>query len=261
MQQIEKNEAIVLRIIPFSETSQIVTWLTPDRGRIATMVKGARRAKSPFLGQYDQFYTCELVYYLREHAGIHIARECFPLKTRSNLRTQWRATAIASYAVDLTGKASLEGGHQQELYDLLQFMLDFLSQKNTLAETPPRIAIIFWLELHLLATLGFAPHLKTCTDCGRTIHAGHSAHYSFRRNGVVCNQCPTTESQSQLLLRPDVLAILNIWAKSSTPKSAANTVLNKDQVFALRLLFDTLLEQLAGVKTTNRQWVEEALVN
>ncbi len=261
MQQIEKTEAIVLRIIPFSETSHVVTWLTPDRGRIATMVKGARRAKSPFLGQYDQFYTCELVYYLREHAGIHIARECFPLNTRSCFRTQWRATAMASYAVDLVGKASLEGGQQQELYDLLQLILDFLAKGDSPAENPPRIAVIFWFELHLLATLGFAPHLKTCTDCGRQIQKGRSGHYSFRRNGVVCCQCPTTESQSQHLLRPDVLAILNIWSKSSSPKSAANTLLNNDQVFALRLLFDTLLDQLASVRTTNRHLIEEMLVN
>ena len=79
---IAKTEAIVLRIFLFSRTSHIVAWLAEDGTRLTTSIKGAVRPKSAFLGQYDLFYTCELLYYEREHAGVHVARECSPLAPR-----------------------------------------------------------------------------------------------------------------------------------------------------------------------------------
>ena len=90
---IVKTQAIVLRMIPFSETSRVVLWLTRDHGKIATIIKGAHRRRSPFVGQVDLFYTCELLVYLRLFRGLHIVKECSPLKPRTPLRSRWRATA------------------------------------------------------------------------------------------------------------------------------------------------------------------------
>ena len=39
--EIIKTEGIVLAIRPWSRTSHIVTWLTPDHGCVTTLVKGA----------------------------------------------------------------------------------------------------------------------------------------------------------------------------------------------------------------------------
>ena len=61
--EIIKTHGIVLSIHPWSQTSHVVTWLTPDHGPVTTLVKGAVRPKSAFLGQYDLNYTCEIVYY------------------------------------------------------------------------------------------------------------------------------------------------------------------------------------------------------
>ena len=71
----EKTKAIVLRITPYSKTSQIVSWITPDHGRLTTLVKGACRPKSAFLGQYDLFYTCEVIFYKNDRHTVHIMKE------------------------------------------------------------------------------------------------------------------------------------------------------------------------------------------
>ena len=63
----------------------MVSWLTPDTGVVSTVVKGAVRPKSAFLGQYDLFYECELVYYVRERGDAHAIREVSPLKMREGL--------------------------------------------------------------------------------------------------------------------------------------------------------------------------------
>ena len=66
-----KDTAIVLRVAPVSNTSRMVQWFTPAYGKITTLIKGAQRPKSAFLGQFDLFYSCELLFYARERNHIH----------------------------------------------------------------------------------------------------------------------------------------------------------------------------------------------
>ena len=80
-----RTGAICLDIRPWSRTSHVVSWLTPT-GKVATVVKGAVRAKSQFLGQYDLNYTCDIIYYARAKGELHALRECVPLEMREGLR-------------------------------------------------------------------------------------------------------------------------------------------------------------------------------
>ena len=153
---IAKTDALCLRVTPFSRTSHVVSWLTSDYGRISTVIKGAQRPKSAFLGQYDLFYSCELLFYRRERNGLHIARECTPLDTRPGFRTDWRAAACASYLSDLLSRVSPGGGHAPELHTLAVQAMDFLCEGGS------SLPFLFWLELQLLAALGLAPRLAEC---------------------------------------------------------------------------------------------------
>ena len=76
-----KSEAICLSVRPWSQTSHVVAWLTPC-GKVGTVVKGAVRPKSFFLGQYDLNYTCEILYYGRARGDLHALRDCVPLSRR-----------------------------------------------------------------------------------------------------------------------------------------------------------------------------------
>ena len=158
---ITQTEALALQIRPWSKTSHIVTWLTPDHGRVVTSIKGAVRLKSPFLGQYDLFYTCDLQFYTREHDGVHIAKECSPLIRRDPLRDQWRAAAAAAYLVDLTARALPLRQPHQDVYALLTQTLDHLSSCSTAS----LIDCIIRYELYLLHFLGLLPDLSLCDIC------------------------------------------------------------------------------------------------
>lgn len=158
---ITQTEAIVLQIRPWSKTSHIVTWLTPDHGRLVTSVKGACRPKSAFLGQYDLFYTCNLLFYSREHDGVHIAKECSPLLRRDTLREQWRSAAAATYLVDLTARVLPLREPNRNVYTLLTQTLDHLSAHPN----APLADCIIRYELHLLYFLGLLPDLSPCVIC------------------------------------------------------------------------------------------------
>ena len=121
-----KTTALVLDIRPWSRTSHIVTWLTPERGPIATLVKGAVRPKSAFLGQYDLFYTCELVYYVRAKGELHAIREASPIAAREHLRGRFRATALASYASYLVKEHCPHSSEASQWHGFLCRFLDGL---------------------------------------------------------------------------------------------------------------------------------------
>ncbi len=161
---IEKTDAIVLRIHPFSRTSHMVTWLARDGSQIVTSVKGATRSKSAFLGQYDLFYTCELLYYTRSHGGVHVARECTPLQTRARLRSNWRAAHCASWFAALACHAS--GSHAPEpgLHTLLAETLDFIAA----SDQPPPPIVFARYEAQLLERVGLQPNFTPCRLCQPT---------------------------------------------------------------------------------------------
>ena len=150
-----KTEGIVLQIRPWSRTSHVVTWLTPDHGPVATLVKGAVRPKSAFLGQYDLFYTCEILYYARASGDLHPLREVTPRETRDHLRGRWRETSLAGYAADLVRELAPANDESLEWFAFLSRLLDDLA-----AETPPfrtRWRALIRLEMGILTRAGLAP--------------------------------------------------------------------------------------------------------
>jgi DNA repair protein RecO len=122
----QKTTGLVLDIRPWSRTSHIVTWLVPEKGPIATLVKGAVRPKSAFLGQYDFFYTCELIYYVRAKGELHAIREASPIECREFLRGRFRAAALASYACYLIKEHCPHSSEASVWYNFLERFLDRL---------------------------------------------------------------------------------------------------------------------------------------
>ena len=157
---IEKTEGIVLRSRPFSHTSRMVTWLTPDFGLVTTSIKGACRPKSFFLGQTDVGYRCELLFYRRDHGGTHVAREVFPLDTRQGLRGAWRAFAAADYACWLVAQTAQPMLPSPDAYALLDATLSELE-----AAERPAGEVLVDFEFMMLDLLGVAPSFKPCPDC------------------------------------------------------------------------------------------------
>ena len=142
-----KTEAICLDIRPWSQTSHVVTWLTPN-GKLATVVKGAVRPKSSFLGQYDFNYTCEILYYARAKGELHALRDCLPLDMRESLRGDYRALALAGYFRQLVEDLSPAGVDCRAWYDLLA---------NSLSSLIPHPSSLVRFELEILRLSGLAP--------------------------------------------------------------------------------------------------------
>jgi DNA repair protein RecO (recombination protein O) len=207
---IAKTDAIPLRVTPFSNTSQIVTWLTPTHGKLATVIKGAYRPKQMGAGEYDIGYRCELLFYEYAKNGLHNFRECTALDRRRTCRGDWQRTAAISYICRLVADATPDGAHMPELYRLTDDVLTGLDQIP-----PPHDTLLLWFELQLLELLGLAPRLHHCCRCKCQLSPDVNAHFSAALGGILCETCkPQRTDAAAVKLSADILALLRRWQRS-----------------------------------------------
>lgn len=156
-----RTEAICLAIHPWSKTSHVVSWLTP-RGKVATVVKGAVRPKSFFLGQYDLNYTCDVLYYARSRGGLHALRDCAPTARRDALRDDFRALALAGHFRRLASDYAPPGPDCEAWYARLGRALDELAAGGgaARADAAARLAQLLRFELDVLHLLGLSPEIE-----------------------------------------------------------------------------------------------------
>src|SRR5256884_9769171 len=97
----ERAHGIILRVHPLTETSLIIRWLTREFGRLATVAKGARRAKSPFRGKLDLFYLGDFSFSRSRRSELHTLSEVVLRETHSALREELAWLQQASYCAAL----------------------------------------------------------------------------------------------------------------------------------------------------------------
>ncbi|HTV76379.1 MAG TPA: DNA repair protein RecO [Candidatus Baltobacteraceae bacterium] len=152
---IESAAGIVLRTRPLTETSLIVHWLTPNFGRIATVARGARRHKSPFLGKLDLFYLADFSFSRSRSSDLHALREVSLREMHGALRENILTLRQAAYAAAFVEQATETETPLPAVFDLLRGFLDCLCKQK------PAPQVVFAFELKLLRELGLEPDPQT----------------------------------------------------------------------------------------------------
>ena len=150
----EKTTGIILRTRPLTETSLIVHWLTPTFGRIATVAKGARRAKSPFRGKLDLFFLADISFVRSHRSELHTLRELAVREMHIAIRRELGWLEQAAYATELIELTTETDTPLPELFALYRDFLDYLPK------TPPQPQTVFAFEMKLLRELGQAPDIS-----------------------------------------------------------------------------------------------------
>lgn len=178
----ERTEALMLRGVDFSETSRIVTFLTPHRGLVACMVKGARRAKSPFAASLDTMNRVEAVIYWKDGRNVQLLAEAALLDTFGGIKADLEKVTLAAFPLELALRTARENEPSEELFQTLvrglEGMDDWLG--------PPRVHCC-WQVLRLLTVSGYQPALEACAHCGRPLETAPRFAYD---GGAVCDHCP-----------------------------------------------------------------------
>lgn len=119
-----REDALVLRIRPVSETSLIVHWLTRGQGRVATMVRGALRPKSMFRGKLDFLNSGQILWIPSRRGDLHSLKELQLVRGWRRLRTELASLRLASCAVRWIEIHTETGTPIPGMYELLEGLLE-----------------------------------------------------------------------------------------------------------------------------------------
>lgn len=147
----ERTEAIVLRGVDFSETSRIVTFLCPDRGKVACMAAGARRPNHALSGLLDTFNRIEMVYYWKDGRSVQRLGEATLLDGMAAIKRDLDKALYAAFPLEMAYRAAQENEPSPELYGMLRRGLEGMGRWNGPARTHAT-----WFALQLAAVIGYA---------------------------------------------------------------------------------------------------------
>lgn len=122
-----------MRRIRLTESSLILTWLTPEHGRIKTVAKGALRPKSRLAGVLDLFHLCEIQFQPSRAGDLHSLRDALLLDSFPGLRTNYAKISLSAYAIELIERCTETNFPMPDIFNLLERALRFLD-RNTASQ-------------------------------------------------------------------------------------------------------------------------------
>jgi len=176
-----KTDAIVLKVIDFSESSCVVTLFTRDFGKISGLAKGARRPKSSFEAALDLLAVCRIVF-------LHKSSDALDLLTEAKLERRFRAATrdlsrlyAGYYVAELLIELTHEGDPHPDLYAAADAVLAALNDDGEIRRCVLRF------EMTALRLLGHLPSLQACVECGREVAAERRTPFGLLAGGVLCS--------------------------------------------------------------------------
>lgn len=148
---IAHTEAIVFKSVDYQESSKIVTMFTREHGKIALIVKGAKRPKNKFSGLIETGNLLDVIYYYKSSRSVQILTEASLLEKTLNLRTDFEKMATATSAMELIAQLLHESEVNEPLFEFTKKMLVWLDSTD---EPPQKIFPYIQVRLANLMGLG-----------------------------------------------------------------------------------------------------------
>ena len=196
-----KTDALVLRAIDYSETSQIAWFFTRDFGRVHLMAKGARRARSPFEGALEPLVRGEIVFYkkrrsVKDEEGLDLLKEFDPRDAYPGIRHDLARLYRGTYVLELLRELSIPDEPMPELFDDACLALDRLAR----GEKRVLDAVLVAFELRALRASGFEPSLRRCVECNAPGPEGRGpgalAWFGPISGGLLCPEHRSADSRA-----------------------------------------------------------------
>jgi DNA repair protein RecO (recombination protein O) len=176
-------DSIILQVFPYGETSRILRLLTATHGLQSAIAKGARRPRSRY-GLLEPFCEGVVTLHVRETRELQTLTGFELTRTRTSLGADLMRFGGASLLAEIVLRATGEEA-QPGLFESVIHAFERL-------QTEPRAnveAAILSEAWRLIATLGFAPELDDCLDCGAPVPAGADVKFDYAAGGIRCGDC------------------------------------------------------------------------
>jgi DNA repair protein RecO (recombination protein O) len=185
MANIIKTKGIVLKTMPFKESSLFASILTEDYGKIKVLAKGCRRPKSKLCGALEPFNLDEIIFYKRESKEIYTLSDASTLNDFEKIR-QYPAKVNATLVLCEFFEKTMPAEEKDERS--FSLLLRFLKEIQGAEESSIK-AVTYYYLLRALALVGIRPHLENCVRChGAIRYKNKKSDFSISAGGIVCDK-------------------------------------------------------------------------
>jgi len=247
------TDAIVLKAMKFRDTSQIVTLLSREHGKLSVIAKGVRNRQKGGAGGVEPMSCVRAVVYKKPGKELHLMSQCDRLPSFKGLADDLKRMGAGMTAVELTNVSLPPEEPHADVFALLQQTLELLANATRNEENA-----LYYYEMQLLGILGFRPELRSCVECGRSMaliaEAGHK-HCSVSSHGLICTSCEDRGYGGERVSLAS-LGALTGFQDARHPEAASriilSTVMREEVSGALRHL---VMHHLTGMKPLQSEHV------
>jgi len=177
------SQAIIMHTKEFGETDLLVTFFTPDKGRLKGIAKGAQKSRKRFVNCLDVFCLAELDYSLKREGGLYFLNSGKLINAYPGIRSDFTILGKASYMVELTEILFPWGVADRNMFELLKGALDALADVDNVDIIP------FIFEIKAMTLGGYGINLEKCSICGRPYRGEGRAVFKRDKGGIACLKC------------------------------------------------------------------------
>ena len=256
----KKTLAIPIRTTDFSDTSQVVSFLTRDYGRVDGIAKGAYREKSPFQGPFDLATLVEIVFLQRSSdQSLAIIAEGTQLAGYRGIRVSWDRHVAAAYVIEFLRIVGSPADPVPEVFDLALVTLAVAESATTQRQLADALGRF---EVSAFRALGLSAEISRCGDCERPwLEQDRPVFFCPDVVGILCPKCQSAPSQrrrgrvvpGKLVRRVNALA-----QQASNPETDVGNGLNSSEGREFRKMLEdlrnTLLERSLRMAAYSSQY-------
>ena len=183
----QKTQAIVIRTFPLQEFHKIITFYTPDFGKVKAVAYGVKSPKSRLGGSLELLNHGTLLFQHRENRELQNITDFNLIDGFDVIRSDFTRITYGCYFAELVDSVASEGIASPEIFNLLHTTYKFLADVDDV----PLLARGF--EMKFLDCAGYGPELSRCVHCGSDVKRETTNKFriafSVRYGGVLCGNC------------------------------------------------------------------------
>lgn len=160
----EHCEGIIVRILPYSESSLITTWITDRYGMLQILIRGIRKPKQKNFDPVDLLNQSSLSYAPNTRSYLHTAKEIKLTQSHRAVATDYSKLLTCTYFFEVISLLVERDTPIDELYQLYHKALDYLETHATSWQLVERF------ERRLFSELGLS-------HSSMSIHQARQQHY------------------------------------------------------------------------------------
>ncbi len=183
-----ESAALLVRSIAYGEADIVATFFTEESGKLAAIVRGARKSSKRFAGALEPIHRLRVTL---EDKGkeLCVLKEARLQRPRTGITTSLEAMEASGQALRWVRHLCPARTPEPAAWRSLDQLLDTLDVECSGGGAGSSRTHLAVFGLRLLTDMGYALELDRCIRCGRPCPDGRSAFVDAGSGGVICTSC------------------------------------------------------------------------